>query len=127
MKRSTKSIIEVSEGAIIDQIDYELDKVVNNINDINTDEKPRKITVEITLTPTKQKKQMELKATVKSTLRPVNPVEATLFNQQQYNKTTKKTETSLQEITDVAVGQINLSGDIKEAPAPIRIGNFNLE
>lgn len=47
-----KSILEMSMGAILERVDYEMGKVLDNILDINT--KPdakRKITLNLTLTP----------------------------------------------------------------------------
>ena len=54
---------------------------------------------------------------------PLNKVETTLFNIQETDKETLvKVKTKLQEITDVAVGQLSLDGEIQEAPEPIFIG-----
>lgn len=55
-------------------------------------------------------------------MRPLNKVETTLFNIQETDKETGEVKTKLQEITDVAVGQLNLDGEIQEAPEPIFIG-----
>ena len=36
-------------GQIIKNIDYELEKIIKNINDINTDDKPRELNVKLRL------------------------------------------------------------------------------
>ena len=60
--------------------------------------------------------------TVTAKLRPLNTVQSTLFNIQQADPQTGVITNKLQEITDVAVGQLNIDGEIQEAPEPIYIG-----
>lgn len=50
MKEVT-SVLEFANAAAIERINYELVKVIENIQNPNTDEKPRKLTVELCLTP----------------------------------------------------------------------------
>lgn len=115
-------ILSIQNGQIIKNIDYELDKIINNINDINTDDKPRVLNIKIKITPIQDKRKLIVECIPTSKLRPLNKVETTLFNIQEKNKETGEVRTMLQEITDVAVGQLNLDGEIQEAPEPIYIG-----
>lgn len=115
-------ILGIQNGQLIKNIDYELDKIINNINDINTDEKPRTLDIKIRVTPIMDKRQLRIECTTTSKLRPLNKTEATLFNIQETDKETGLVTTKLQEITDVAVGQLNIDGEIQEAPEPIYIG-----
>lgn len=46
MKEVT-SVLEFANAAAIERINYELVKVIENIQNPNTDEKPRKLTVEL--------------------------------------------------------------------------------
>ena len=67
MKEVT-SVLEFANAAAIERINYELVKVIENIQNPNTDEKPRKLTVELCLTT------VNIKTTVKKQLRPTNAV-----------------------------------------------------
>lgn len=115
-------ILGVQDGQLLKNVAYELDKVVNNINDINTDDKPREIAVKIKITPIKDKKQLVVTFTTTSKLRPLNKIETNLFNMQKVDNSTGVVTNMLQEITDVAVGQFNIDGEVQEAPKPIMIG-----
>lgn len=115
-------ILGVQDGQLLKNVAYELDKVVNNINDINTDDKPREIAVKIKIIPIKDKKQLVVTFTTTSKLRPLNKIETNLFNMQKVDNTTGIVTNMLQEITDVAVGQLNIDGEVQEAPKPIIIG-----
>ena len=98
-------ILGVQDGQLLKNVAYELDKVVNNINDINTDDKPREIAIKIKIIPIKDKKQLVVTFTTTSKLRPLNKIETNLFNMQKVDNTTGVVTNMLQEITDVAVGQ----------------------
>ena len=115
-------ILGIQDGQLLKNVVYELEKVINNINDINTDDKPREISVKIKITPIKDKKQLVVTFTTTSKLRPLNKIETNLFNIQNVDNTTGVVTNMLQEITDVAVGQLNIDGEVQEAPKPILIG-----
>lgn len=115
-------ILGIQNGQIIKNIDYELEKIIKNINDINTDDKPRELNIKIKIIPINDKKQLVIECTPTAKLRPLNTVQSTLFNIQQADPQTGVITNKLQEITDVAVGQLNIDGEIQEAPEPIYIG-----
>lgn len=116
-------ILGIQNGQLIKNIDYELEKIIKNINDINTDDKPRELNIKIKVTPINDKRQLIIECTPVAKLRPLNTVQSTLFNIQETDKETGVITNKLQEITDVAVGQLNIDGEIQEAPEPIYIGN----
>ena len=69
-----KSILEMSMGAILERVDYEMGKVIDNILDLNT--KPnakRKITVTLELIPSADRKTITVQSTAKATLVPTDP------------------------------------------------------
>ena len=68
------SILEFTNKAAVERINYELAKVVENILNPNTDEKPRKLVLEMTLTPINGRKMISTKTAVKKVLRPTNAV-----------------------------------------------------
>lgn len=61
MKEVT-SVLEFANAAAIERINYELAKVIENIQNPNTDEKPRKLTVELCLTPVNNRTTVNIKA-----------------------------------------------------------------
>ena len=75
-----KSILEMSMGAILERVDYEMGKVIDNILDLNT--KPnakRKITVTLELIPSADRRTITVQTTAKSALVPTDPVTTSLF------------------------------------------------
>ena len=75
-----KSILEMSRGAILERVDYEMGKVIDNILDPNT--KPtgkRKITVLLELVPSSDRNTITVQTTAKSTLVPTDPITTSLF------------------------------------------------
>lgn len=75
-----KSILEMSMGAILERVDYEMGKVIDNILDPNT--KPtgkRKITVSLGLIPSADRRTITVQTTAKSALVPTDPVTTSLF------------------------------------------------
>ena len=75
-----KSILEMSMGAILERVDYEMGKVSDNILDLNT--KPnakRKITVTLELIPSADRKTITVQSTAKAALVPTDPVTTSLF------------------------------------------------
>lgn len=75
MKQVT-SVLEFANAAALDRINYELIKVIENLQNPNTDEKPRKLVVEMSITTVNNRTTVNIKTTVKKTLRPTNAVHA---------------------------------------------------
>ena len=78
-----KSILEMSMGAILERVDYEMGRVLDNIldpNDPNT--KPtgkRKITISLELVPSADRRTITVLTTAKATLVPTDPVTTSLY------------------------------------------------
>ena len=69
------SIMRMARGAFEERVDYEMDKVIQNILDPNTKATAkRKITLTIELTPDDERRQIQVSVTAKSTLAATNPV-----------------------------------------------------
>ncbi len=75
MKQVT-TVLDFANAAALDRINYELVKVLENLQNPNTDEKPRKLTIEMSITPVNNRTTVNIKTTVKKTLRPTNAVHA---------------------------------------------------
>ena len=55
----TRSILDINNGSIIRDLDRELAKVMVNLADVATDDKPREINLKLKFTPKNDKKEME--------------------------------------------------------------------
>lgn len=115
MRKVKKSILEACHGAILDIADNELEKVMANINDINTDPKKRRtIDIKLVFQPNQDRSKIAMTAQVKSKIEPLVPTETTLFNVQEKNDKTGEVVNVLRELTGEAPGQLNVFGDISE-------------
>lgn len=79
-KLNSKSILEMAHGAIMERANYEMNKVVENILDINTKAaKKRTLTVTLEFLPDDDRQQIQVKAISKSKLEPTNAVSTALY------------------------------------------------
>lgn len=108
-----KSILEMSAGAILERVDYEMGKVLENILDPNT--KPdakRKITVTVEFTPSADRRTIVVKTTAKSALCPTDSILTSLYVTSQPNTG----EMMVAELTPDDPGQIYLDGSVQDEP-----------
>lgn len=106
------SIIDSAQGAITERINYELQKVVENINDVNTKAgAKRKITVTLELLPDESRQHIVIQTVVKSSLQPTFPINSSLF----------LSDSGLIEMTAQTQGQYSLEGEMEERPNIIPI------
>ena len=64
---------EINSGALQEVFDYEIDKVLRNIRDVNTDPKAkRKVTIEMTISPNEKRTIGDIDFKVKHTEAPIN-------------------------------------------------------
>ena len=106
--KKVESILDFADGATTERINYELMKIVENIQNPNTDDKPRKLTVEVTLTPTNGRKSVSMKTVVKKVLRPTSAV----ATQMVFQKIDDELRTF--EMTGIPDGQQDLFGHVHE-------------
>lgn len=117
MANTKQSIIEMAGGAFLERIDYEMEKVVDNILDPNTKPtKPRKITVTIELTPDDDRGKINVNVTAKSTLAPTNPVGTSLTFVSDRNG-----EAVLAEMTPQIPGQMYIDGSTQDEPKILKL------
>lgn len=69
----------LNNGQVGSRFDYELKKVLNNINDPNTTLKERRIVVEIKIKPAEDRMNLDIKTSVRSFLAEDAPVVARAF------------------------------------------------
>ena len=106
--KKVDSILNFCENAIINKINYELAKVMENLVDPNTDEKARKLTIDIDITPINNRSQVTLKTTVKKKLSATNSV----ITQMSFQKSDNLLKGF--EMTGIPDGQRDIFGETKE-------------
>ncbi len=72
--RKVKSVIDFTDGQIVQRINQETAKIIDNIINPETDEKTRKLIVEVQFTPFSDRERVGIKTCVKSKLSPINSV-----------------------------------------------------
>ena len=113
-----KSILEMSMGAILERVDYEMGRVLDNILDPNT--KPtgkRKITISLELVPSADRRTITVLTTAKATLVPTDPVTTSLYITNQPSTG----EMVVAEMVPLVPGQTALDGTEQAQP---KILNF---
>ena len=116
----SKSILEMSRGAILERVDYEMGKVIGNVLDINT--KPdakRKLTITLELTPSADRKTINVRTTAKATLVPTDPVTTGLYITSNGNG-----EMMVAELVPQIPGQLDFNGGEQEEPHVLKFDKF---
>lgn len=113
-----KSILEMSAGAILERVDLEMGKVLDNIMDPNTKATAkRKITVNLELIPSADRRVITVQTTAKSTLVATEPVTTSLC----VTGTRNTGEMLVAEMVPQVPGQMNLDGTEQEYPKVLKI------
>lgn len=113
----SKSILEMSQGAILERVNYEMGKVIDNILDPNT--KPdakRKLSIVVEMTPSADRQTITVKTTAKSTLVATDPVTTGLFITSQPSTG----EIVVAEMVPQIPGQMDLTGGTQNEPNILR-------
>ena len=116
-----KSILEMSMGAILERVDYEMGKVIDNILDPNT--KPtvkRKITVGLEFIPSADRKTITVQTTAKSTLVPTDPITTSLYITNQPGTG----EMVVTEMVPQVPGQLGMDGGEQDRPKVLKFTNI---
>ena len=117
MNENRDSIMRMARGAFEERVDYEMDKVIQNILDPNTKATAkRKITLTIELTPDDERRQIQVSVTAKSTLAATNPVATSLYVTGDSNG-----ELVVAEMVPQVPGQLNMDGTQQEAPKLLKL------
>lgn len=71
-KDSVKSIMEMARGAIMERVDIEMTRIIENIMDENTEAKVQRVlTLKVGLTPDPERKMVNVVAQANSKLAPL--------------------------------------------------------
>ena len=112
-----KSILEMAGGAFLERADYEMSRILANINDVNTcATKKRTLTIQIEFMPDEDRETISIKTIVKSKLEPTNPVRTSLYTTVDCNG-----EVIVAEMTPQVPGQIGMEGSVQEKPSILKI------
>lgn len=118
MERDSKSILEMARGAIMERVDYEMSRIVDNIMDANTKATAkRKLVVTVVLQPDDERANIVADVTAKSTLAATNPVRTSLY----VAGDPATGEMSVVEMVPQVPGQMGFDDSEQEAPAMLRL------
>lgn len=116
-QEAKSSILQMARGAIMERVDYEVQKAIDNILDPNTEAKAkRKITLTLEMKPDDERRIITLSASAKSALAPVTPVGTTLGITADQNG-----EMLIVEVVPQVPGQMNMDGEEQTAPKLLKI------
>jgi hypothetical protein len=112
-----ESILDMAMGAIKERADYEMSKIIDNIQDINVQaEKKRTMTIQIDFEPDITRNKMTVSAAVKSKLAPTAPVSTMLYAAPDSNG-----EIAYKEMGTQAPGQMDVYGGAQPEPAILKL------
>lgn len=114
----TSSILEMAQGAIMEQVNMEVGKIVDNILDPNTDaKKKRQLNLVVDFAPSADRSTVVITATAKSKLLPNNSIQTTLF----VDADSRTGEVQAVEMVPQIPGQQSFSGEVQEEPKILKI------
>lgn len=118
LSSNTASILEMAKGAIMEQADIEVGKIIQNILDLNTDPtKKRKLTMTVEFTPSSSRDTVVVNVVTKSQLQPNNPIRTSLY----VGVNTSTGEPMATELTAQIPGQMAMDGTEQDDPKILRL------
>lgn len=113
-----KSILEMARGGFLEQVDYEMAKVIDNILDPNTKATgKRRVTVTMELVPDDSRRQILVSFATKSALVATNPLTTSLY----ITGDNGTGEVCVVEMVPQIPGQLELDGVEQERPPQLKI------
>jgi len=107
-QRQIKKLDELMDGALTERFNYEMDRVLQNVFDLNADpKKKRQIQIIIEIAPNERRDAAEFKVDVKSKLAQPMPVAQTVMLYQDDDGNVTATE-----ITNQIPGQMDMDGGV---------------
>ena len=112
------SILEMAKGAIMEQVDIEVSKIVGNIIDVNTEaKKKRTLNLTVDFIPSADRQTVVISANAKSKLLPNNAIQTSLYVA--VNPGTG--ELCAMEMVPQVPGQMAITGDEQETPRILKM------
>lgn len=113
MNENRDSIMRMARGAFEERVDYEMDKVIQNILDPNTKATAkRKISVTLELIPSADRRTITVQSTAKCSLTPTDPVTTSLY----ITNAPSTGELLVAEMVPQVPGQLALDGEEQDHP-----------
>ena len=113
-----KSILEMARGAIMEQVDIETSKVIDNIVDPNTEAKKKsQIVLTVDFMPSADRDTVTISATAKSKLLPNNAIQTSLF----VGVDRSTGEVIATEMSANIPGQIGLDGSVEQESPKLKM------
>lgn len=113
-----KSILEMARGAILERVDYDMTKVMDNILDPNTKATDkRRITVILDLKPDDDRSRVAVSVSSKCTLAATYPIGTSLY----ITGDSETGEVCAIEATPQIPGQFGFGGEEQAPPAQLRL------
>ena len=117
MNEAKKSILQMAKGAFEERVDYEMNRVIDNILDTSTKAAAkRKVTLTIELLPDDSRELIAVSVTAKSNLVATNPVTTSLCITSDHNG-----EMVVAEMVPQIPGQVAIGGDVQESPRILKL------
>ncbi len=114
----TSSILEMAQGAIMEQVNMEVEKIVGNILDPNTPStKKRQLNLVVDFALSADRSSVVITATAKSKLLPNNAIQTTLF----VGANGQTGEIQAVEMVPQVPGQQAFDGTVQEEPRILKI------
>ena len=112
-----KSILEMAKGGIMERVDYEMSKIVENILDENTKATGvRELTLKIKFVPDDKREIIQTNTVASTKLQPTNPIVTSLYIGKDQNGVVGAIE-----MTPQIPGQTYVNGAEQEAPARLKM------
>lgn len=112
------SILEMARGAIMEQVDGEISKIVDNIIDPNTEaKKKRQLILTIDFVPSADRGVVSVSASAKCKLQAANSIQTSLY----VGVDGKTGEIIATEMTPNVTGQIDFDGEEEPEPTILRM------
>lgn len=122
MDRLAKSILEMARGGFLEQVDYEMAKVIDNILDPNTKATgKRKVTITMELTPDDSRRNISVSFITKLGLVPTNALTTTLY----VTGENSTGEMQVVEMVPQIPGQVDMDGNEQAAPPMLKLIKFD--
>ena len=119
MARPIKQLDELMDGALTERFNMEMERVLNNVFDPNTNPKAkRQIQIVIDIAPNERRDAAEFKVDVKSKTAPPVAMAQTVFLHMGDDGTVTATE-----MTREIPGQIDVEGNVQPLPRVVEFGN----
>lgn len=122
-----RNILEINNKELFQKAQYEHDKIMANIADPSTDEKPREMVLKLKYIPNRDNGTVTIATEVSSKLGKLKPIQTPLLMTKITDPVTGESKEVLKQITGQADGQLDIFGRINEPEVIVYDSNLNME